>query len=153
MGLMVQGSNPVGGEVFRTFPDRPWGPPSLMYNGYWVFPGGVKSGRGVTLTPHLLLVPWSWKGRAILYSPYGLYGLYRGCTLPLPLHLMFHFEMQISLLLCEVQRLRWSRGSVLAFGTQVCGFKPGRSRRIFKGQKNSQHAFLWRGSKAIGPMS
>ena len=31
-------------------------------------------------------------------------------------------------------RLRWSRGSVLAFGTQVCGFKPGRSRQIFKGQ-------------------
>ena len=33
-----------------------------------------------------------------------------------------------------IQRLRWSRGSVLAFGTQVRGFKPGRSRQIFKGQ-------------------
>ena len=33
------------------------------------------------------------------------------------------------------QRLRWSRGSVLAFGTQVRGFKPGRSRRIFQGEK------------------
>ena len=32
-------------------------------------------------------------------------------------------------------RLRWSRGSVLVFGTQVRGFKPGRSRRIFKGEK------------------
>ena len=31
--------------------------------------------------------------------------------------------------------LRWSRGSVLAFSTQVRGFKTGRSRRIFKGQK------------------
>ena len=31
--------------------------------------------------------------------------------------------------------LRWSRGSVLAFGTQVRGFKPGQSRRIFKGEK------------------
>jgi len=33
----------------------------------WV-PGlslGVKSGRGVTLAPHPLLVPWSWKSRAI----------------------------------------------------------------------------------------
>ena len=29
------------------------------------------------------------------------------------------------------KQLRWSRGSVLAFGTQVRGFKPGRSRRIF----------------------
>jgi len=27
--------------------------------------------------------------------------------------------------------LRWSRGNVLAFSTQVRGFKPGRSRRIF----------------------
>jgi hypothetical protein len=32
-------------------------------------------------------------------------------------------------------RLRWSRGSVLAFSTQVRGFKPGRSCRIFKGEK------------------
>jgi len=32
-------------------------------------------------------------------------------------------------------RLQWSRGSVLAFGTQVRGFKPGRSCRIFKGAK------------------
>ena len=31
---------PVGGEIFRTSPDRPWGPPSLLYNGYRVFPGG-----------------------------------------------------------------------------------------------------------------
>jgi len=28
------------GEIFRTSPDRPWGPPSLLYNGYRVFPGG-----------------------------------------------------------------------------------------------------------------
>ena len=33
------------------------------------------------------------------------------------------------------ERLRWSRGSVLAFGTQVRGFKPGRSRRILQGEK------------------
>ena len=32
-------------------------------------------------------------------------------------------------------RLRWSRGSMLAFSTQVRGFKHGRSRRIFKGKK------------------
>ena len=29
----------------------------------------------------------------------------------------------------------WSKGSVLAFSTQVREFKPGRSRRIFKGEK------------------
>ena len=27
-------------EIFRTSPDRPWGPPSLLYSGYRVFPGG-----------------------------------------------------------------------------------------------------------------
>ena len=30
---------PVGGEISRTCPDRPWSPPSLLYNGYRVFPG------------------------------------------------------------------------------------------------------------------
>jgi len=29
---------PMGGEIFRTLPDRPWGPPNLLYNGYRVFP-------------------------------------------------------------------------------------------------------------------
>ena len=42
---------------------------------------------------------------------------------------------QFSFLLVYYNRLRWSRGSVLAFGPQVRGFKPGRSRRIFKGEK------------------
>ena len=40
-----------GGEIFRTRPDRPWGPPSLLYNGYRVFPTG-KAGRSVALTTH-----------------------------------------------------------------------------------------------------
>jgi len=30
---------PVGGEIFRTRPDRYWSPPSLLYNGYLAFPG------------------------------------------------------------------------------------------------------------------
>jgi hypothetical protein len=28
------------GEIFRTSPYRPWGPPIILYNGYRVFPGG-----------------------------------------------------------------------------------------------------------------
>jgi hypothetical protein len=43
--------------------------------------------------------------------------------------------------------------SMPAFGTQVRGFKPGRSRQIFRGEKIPQHAFLRRGSKAVGLMS
>jgi hypothetical protein len=34
------GIESLGGEIFCTCPDRPWGPPSLLYNGYRVFPGG-----------------------------------------------------------------------------------------------------------------
>jgi hypothetical protein len=38
--------NPRGGEIFRACPDRPWGPPSLLYNGYQVFlRGKVRPGR------------------------------------------------------------------------------------------------------------
>jgi hypothetical protein len=42
---------------------------------------------------------------------------------------LFHFSFGM---------LRWSRGSVLAFGTQVRGSKPGRSHRIFKGKNRQQ---------------
>jgi hypothetical protein len=35
-------------------PSRPpWGPPSLLCNGYWVFSGDKRSGRGVDHPPHL----------------------------------------------------------------------------------------------------
>jgi hypothetical protein len=43
--------------------------------------------------------------------------------------------------------------SALVFGTQVRGFKRGRSRRIFQGEKNPQRAFLRKGIKTVGPMS
>jgi hypothetical protein len=52
------------------------------------------------------------------------------------------------------KRLRWSRGSVLPFKySSSQGFKPGRSHQDFPGRKNPQHAFLRKGSKAVGPMS
>ena len=43
-GWTVRGSNPGGGEIFLTRPDRPWDSPSLLYNGYRVFPGGKAAG-------------------------------------------------------------------------------------------------------------
>jgi hypothetical protein len=39
-GLDGPGIESGGGEIFHTCPDRPWGPPSLQYNGYRVFSGG-----------------------------------------------------------------------------------------------------------------
>ena len=67
-GWTLRESNPGGGEVFRTCPDRPWRPRSLLYNGYGVFPGGKeRPGRKADSSP--LLVPWSRKGRAIPLLP------------------------------------------------------------------------------------
>ena len=40
------------GDIFRTCPDRPWGPPSLLYNGYRFFPG-AKKGPGRDADPSL----------------------------------------------------------------------------------------------------
>ena len=43
-GWTVRGSNTGGGEIFRTRPDRPWGPSSTQYNGYQVLPAGKVAG-------------------------------------------------------------------------------------------------------------
>jgi len=93
MGWTVQGSNPGGGEIFRTYPDRLWGPPSLLYNGYWVFPGGKEwPGRDANRSPPSSAVGHE-RVKLYLCSSYGPYGLYRAsvpvqeCTLPLPLYL------------------------------------------------------------------
>jgi hypothetical protein len=57
-GLDGPGSNPGGGEIFCTCPDRPRGPPNLLYNGYRVFPEG-RERPGRDADPNLLLLPRS----------------------------------------------------------------------------------------------
>jgi hypothetical protein len=42
--LLNRRKYPGGGEIFRTRPDRPWGPSSLLYNEHQVFPGGKAAG-------------------------------------------------------------------------------------------------------------
>jgi len=70
----------VGGEIFRTRPDRPWGPPGLLYNGYRVFLEGKAAGA------------WRWppspssaevkeRVEPYLYSPSGPSRPVLGCTL------------------------------------------------------------------------
>jgi hypothetical protein len=51
-GLDGPGSNPDEGEIFRTCPDRPWGPASLLYNQYRDFLGGKeRPGRDAEPSP------------------------------------------------------------------------------------------------------
>jgi hypothetical protein len=79
----VRGSNPGGGEIFRTRPDRPWGPPSLLYNGYQVsFPGVKRSGRGVDHPPSSS-ARVKERVELYLYSPSRPSWPFLGRTLPL----------------------------------------------------------------------
>jgi hypothetical protein len=82
-GWTVRGSNPDGGEIFRTCPDRLCGPPSLLYKEYRVFPGGKSAGA------------WRWpptpssaevkeRVELYLYSPSEPYCPVLGCPLPSP---------------------------------------------------------------------
>jgi len=51
MGWMVRDQIPVRTR-FSACPDRPWSPSSLLYNGYWVFPGGkVQPARAADHSP------------------------------------------------------------------------------------------------------
>jgi hypothetical protein len=48
----VRGSNPGGGEIFRTCPGRPWGPFSFLSNEYQIsFPGVKRPWSGVDHLP------------------------------------------------------------------------------------------------------
>lgn len=46
MGWTVRGSGPCGGAIFRSRPDRPQVPPSILYKGYQVY-RGVKAASNV----------------------------------------------------------------------------------------------------------
>ena len=83
---MVQGSNTGGGKIFSTHPGLPWGPPSLLYNGYRVsFLGWL--GHGIDHPP-----PSSAEVKErlelYLYSPWGLQG-------KIYLFFIFHYGMKI----------------------------------------------------------
>ena len=51
-GMEDPGSNPGVGRDFPPRPNRTWDPPSLLYNGYRVIPGGkVRPGRAADHSP------------------------------------------------------------------------------------------------------
>ena len=88
----VLGSNLGEGEIFRTRPDRTWGPPSLLYNGYRVsFQGVRRSGRGIDHPPQCSA---KVKERTRLHCHSGPSWPVIGCTLLLTfdsMHFFFFF--------------------------------------------------------------
>jgi len=75
-GWTVRWSNPGGGEMFRSCPDRPWGPPSLLCNGYRVFPGGKAAGEW--RWPPTLIYRRGWKKSRTI--PLLLLWLFMACS-------------------------------------------------------------------------
>jgi len=120
------------GEIFLTCPDRPWGPPNLLYNGYRVFLGGKAAGE------------WLWpptppsaevkeRVELYLYFPSGPSWPVLGWILhlPLPLNLIPHTEKCGLVLVrwAEVCKGRWAVRSRL----QCWSFKEG---SFFNGRTN-----------------
>jgi hypothetical protein len=75
---MVWGSTPSRSKIFRTCPDWPWGPLSLLYNGYKIAFQEVKwLGYGINYLLHLVLrlkKEYSYTSTPLL----GLHGLFQG---------------------------------------------------------------------------
>jgi len=71
--------------------------PATCTMGTGSFPG-VNSGRGVTLTPHSLLVPWSRKSRAIPLLPLWAVRPVQNLSVCTRVHFIFTFTVYTQLL-------------------------------------------------------
>ena len=92
-GLDGRRSNSGRDEIF--YPSRPaLGPTQPPVKWVPVLSRGVKCGRGVLLTTHPLLVPRSWKSRAI-----PLPALWASNGITLPLHYGYHVMNYIFILI------------------------------------------------------
>ena len=70
-GLDGPGIESRGGQIFRTRPDRPWGPPCLLYKGYLIsFLEEMRLGRGVD-HPRTSSAEVKERAEQYLYSPSG----------------------------------------------------------------------------------
>jgi hypothetical protein len=98
--------NPGGGEIFRICPDRPWGPPSLLYNGYRVIPGGKAPGRGADHPPPTS-AEVKEKVELYLYSPSGPSWPVLGKSLPLPLLFYVVIKVVLTAMRCRNLQSTW----------------------------------------------
>jgi hypothetical protein len=86
---------PVGARFSASVQTDPGAHPASCTMGTGSF-AGVKSGRGVTLTPHLLLVPWSRKGRTIPLLPLWAIWPVQSLSACTRVHFTFTFYITVS---------------------------------------------------------
>ena len=94
-GLDGPGIESWGRGIFCTYADWHWGPPSLLHNGYWVFPSVKQLGCGIDHPP-----PSSSKAKErvelYIHSPSVPQWPVLGWTLPLPFnHLRWAIHQKI----------------------------------------------------------
>jgi len=95
----------VGARFSAPVQTGPGAHPASYTMGTGSFPG-VKSGRGVTLTPHPLLVPWSRKRRAIPLLSLWAVRPVQGCSSLLNdnLHAGYFTNIEVSTILMLILR-------------------------------------------------
>jgi hypothetical protein len=76
---------PLGGQIFCTRPDQLWDPPTLLYNGYLVFPG-VKAAGAWRWPPTPSCAEFKERVQLYVYSPFWSSWLALRWTLPLSLN-------------------------------------------------------------------
>jgi len=69
----------------------------------------VKNGRGVTLIPHPLLVPWSWKSRVIPLLPLWAVQIVQNFGACTRVHFTFFLHVSVRLATCRHNILRVRR--------------------------------------------
>jgi hypothetical protein len=149
MGWTIRCFNNGGGggkklSLLHTLSDRPWGPPSLLYNWYCVsFPGAKQLGRGADhlppssarvkngkAVPLTFVSAWHFKGRPItLPLPLPIHSGTSDLRLrQLPLSIPGQRRHESDTQWCRVlEKLIVSR-SVKAFSTCFCALNPYRAR-------------------------
>jgi len=101
-------SNPCVDEIYRNRPDRPRGPPSLLYHRYRVFPGG-KEAKAWRWPPTPSSAEVKRKSRAISLLPSGPSWPVVVWTLPLPCRQWFpSARRHVSYVTNPISRLRYA---------------------------------------------
>jgi len=106
---------------------------------------GVKSGRGVTLTSHPLLVPWSRKSRAITLLPLWALRPVQSLSACTREQFTFYFMPLHAYTGQEVEAARISRHKVLRLTALRTG------RLYLPPRKYSSHSFLLEAETTPGP--